>query len=101
MKLEEYFVDRTKVEADGNKHKVVWARWKDRYEQRVKEQIHELLEQIEQADEEEEAEYGEWDLEEMGGHGRSDVNAECLKKKIDELNRTAKGRSKKRTLAER
>ena len=39
VKLEEYFVDGTKIEADGNKHKVVWAKRKERYEKRVKDQI--------------------------------------------------------------
>jgi hypothetical protein len=69
VKLENYFADGTKIEADGNKYKVVWAKRKDRYQKRVKEQIGELLEQIEAADEVEEAEYGERDLEEMGGNG--------------------------------
>jgi transposase len=90
VKLEDYFADGTKIEADANKHKVVWVKRKDRYQKRVKEQIHNLLEQIEQANEAEETEYGERDLEEMGGHGLPDVNAEQLKKKIDELNRRLK-----------
>src|SRR5512139_1723392 len=86
VKLEDVFVDGSKIEADANKHKVVWAKRKDRYEKRVKEQIQGLLEQIEQANEEEQAEYGERDLEEMGGNGTPDVNGERLKKKIEELN---------------
>src|SRR5512134_1285278 len=86
VKLEDVFVDGSKIEADANKHKVVWAKRKDRYEKRVKEQIQGLLEQIEQANEEEQAEYGERDLEEMGGHGTPDINGERLKKKIEELN---------------
>jgi hypothetical protein len=52
----------------------------------VKERIQELLEQIEQANEEEQAEYGERDLEERGGWGTSDIDGERLKKKIEELN---------------
>lgn len=86
VKLEEVFVDGSKIEADANKHKVVWAKRKERYEKRVKEQIQGLLEQIEQANEAEQAEYGERDLEEMGGHGTPDIDGERLKKKIDELN---------------
>jgi transposase len=87
VKLEEYFVDGTKIEADGNKHKVVWAKRKERYEKRVKEQIKELLEEIDRVNEEEEAEYGERDLEEMGGNGSGDEGSRELKKKIDELNK--------------
>lgn len=86
VKLEEYFTDGSKIEADANKHKVVWAKRKDRYQKRVKEQIRELLEQIEQVNAEEEAEYGDKDLEEMGGRGDPEENAAALKQKIEELN---------------
>jgi transposase len=90
VKLENYFADGTKIEADGNKHKVVWAKRKDRYQNRVKEQISELLKQIDVANEAEELEYGDRDLEEMGGNGSGDVNAEKLKQKIAELNERLK-----------
>ena len=86
VKLENYFLDGTKIEADANKHKVVWAKRRENYQKRVQEQIKELLKHIEQVNEEEEAEYGDKDLEEMGGNGEPDVNSERLKKKIDELN---------------
>ena len=86
VKLEDLFVDGSKIEADANKHKVVWAKRKERYEKRVKEQIRGLLEQIEQANEAEQAEYGERDLEEMGGNGKPDIDGERLRKKIEELN---------------
>jgi transposase len=91
VKLENYFVDGTKIEADGNKHKVVWAKRKDRYEEAVKE----LLKQIEAENEAEEAEYGERDLEEMGGRNE-DVNGERLKKKIEELNERLRDKLQKR-----
>ena len=91
MKLENYFVDGTKIEADANKHKVVWAKRKDRYQKRVKEQIGELLKQIDQANDEEEAEYGERG---SGRNGREwfrrDVKAKKLKQKIAELNERLK-----------
>src|SRR5512137_2249819 len=53
VKLEHYFLDGTKVEADANKHKVVWAKKGENYHRRVQEQIKELLKQIEQVNEEE------------------------------------------------
>jgi hypothetical protein len=74
VKLDDLFIDGSKIEADANKHKVVWAKRKERYEKRVKEQIQDLLEQIEQVNEAEQAEYGEKDLEEMGGEGTSDID---------------------------
>jgi transposase len=95
VKLENYFVEGTKIEADGNKHKVVWAKRKNRYEKAVKEQVNELLKQIEAENEAEEAEYGERDLEEMGGRNE-DVNGERLKKKIAELNERLRDKLQKR-----
>jgi transposase len=95
VRLENIFVDGSKIEADANKHKVVWAKRKERYEKQVKEQIQELLQQIEQANAEEQAEYGEKDLEELGGHGTPDLNGERLKKKIDELNQRLREKVRK------
>ena len=90
VKLENYFADGTKIEADGNKHKVVWAKRKDRYQNRVKEQIKELLKQIEATNEAEQSEYGERDLEENGGSG--DLDSERLKQKMEELNQRLKNK---------
>jgi len=87
VKLENYFADGTKIEADANKHKVVWAKRKETYQKRVKEQIRELLKQIEAENEAEQAEYGEKDLEERGGGEGGEVDAEKLKQRIDRLNR--------------
>jgi len=86
VKLENYFVDGTTIEANANKHKVVWAKRRDKYNQRVKEQIKELLKIIEQENEAEQEKYKDEDLEEMGGSGRNDVNSDALKQKIEELN---------------
>ncbi len=93
VKLEHYFLDGTKIEADANKHKVVWAKRRENYHRRVQEQIRDLLKHIEQVNEEEQAEYGDDDLEELGGSGRDDVNSEQLKKKIDELNQELRNRA--------
>lgn len=97
VKLEHYFLDGTKIEADANKHKLVWAKRRENYHRRVQEQIKELLEQIERANAEEQDEYRDDDLEELGGSGRDDVHSERLKKKIDELNQRLRDqtRSKK------
>jgi transposase len=94
VKLEHYFLDGTKIEADANKHKVVWAKKRETYHQRVQAQIKELLKHIEQVNEEEQEEYGNDDLEEMGGNGQTEVNSEALQKKIDELNQKLRERLK-------
>jgi len=99
VKLGHYFLDGTKIGADANQHKVVWAKRRENYHKRVQEQIKGLLKQIERANEDEQAEYGDDDLEELGGNGQEDVNSELLKKKIDELNQKLRNRtqSKKET----
>jgi len=103
VKLEHYFLDGTKIEADANKHKVVWAKRRETYHERVQAQIKELLKHIEQVNAEEQEEYGDDDLEEMGGNGQTEVNSELLQKKIDELNQKLRERvrPKKGTLPAR
>ena len=95
VKLENYYVDGTKVEADANKHKVVWAKRRENYERRVQEQIRELLKHIEEVNEQEQEEYGEDDLEELGGHGPGGIDSEALQKKMDELNQKLREKLRK------
>jgi transposase len=94
VKLENYFLDGTKIEADANKHKVVWAKRRENYEKRVQEQIQELLKHIEQVNEEEQAEYGEEDLEELGESGPKEVDSELLQKTIDRINQKLRDRAR-------
>jgi len=99
VKLENYFLDGTKIEANANRHKVVWAKQCRRYHQRVQEQIKELLRQIDEANKAEQAEYGDDDLEELGENGQEDIDSEQLKKKIEALNQklNEKAKSKEET----
>ena len=66
VKLENYFVDGTKIEANANKYKWVWAKSTAHYKERLQEKIQELLEEIEQENEAEQDAYGDKDLEEVG-----------------------------------
>jgi len=84
VKLENYFVDGTKIEANANAHKVVWSKRTQKYKSKLQEKIEGLLDEIERINAEEEAEYGEKDLEEMGGKGG--IPSEKLKEKMAELN---------------
>ena len=105
VQLEHYFVDGTKIEADANKHKVVWAKRKDSYQKRVRQQIGELLQQIEAENEAEQAEYGANDLEERGGSegGGGEIDSEKLRARIEKLNQRLRerGQPKKETQAAR
>ena len=93
VKLENYYVDGTKIEANANKHKVVWVKQRNRYHQKVQEEIKGLLKKIEEENAAEQEEYGDEDLEELGGTGNDDVNSEELKRKINELNERLRNQS--------
>jgi transposase len=97
VKLENYFVDGTKVEANANRHKVVWAKSRAKYEQRLREKVKELLKEIDAVNEAENEEYGDQDLEEMGGGGG--LTSEKLEKKIEELNQRLKEQPEDKKLA--
>ncbi len=104
-KLEAYFVDGTKIAADANQHKVVWAKRKNSYHKRVRQQIEELLKQIKAENEAEQAEYGEKDLKERGrkkGDG-GEMDAAKLRERIEQLSQRMRerGQPKKDTQAAR
>jgi hypothetical protein len=97
VKLENYFVDGSKVEANANRHKVVWAKSRAKYQERLREKVKELLKEIEAVNEAENEEYGDNDLEEMGGGGG--IDAEKLERKIAELNQRLKEQPENKKLA--
>jgi transposase len=88
VKLEHYFLDGTKIEANANRYSWVWAKSTRRYKQKLQENVKKLLDEIEQVNEEENEEYGDRDLEEMGEDGP--IDADKLEKKIQELNELLK-----------
>jgi hypothetical protein len=88
IKLENYFLDGTKLEANANRYSFVWAKNTQRYQKRLKEKVKELMLVIEQANEAENVEYGDRDLEEMGGE--EDFDSQKLEQKIQELNERLK-----------
>jgi transposase len=98
VKLENYFVDGTKIEANANRHKVVWAKSRAKYEGRLREKVKELLQEIDAVNEAENEEYGDNDLEEMGGRGGG-IDAEKLEKKIAALNQRLKEQPEDKKLA--
>jgi transposase len=87
--LEHYFLDGTKIEANANKYKWVWAKSTAHYKEHLQEKIQELLEKIEAENDAEQDEYGDKDLEELGGgnkDGNGGMNSEVLEKRIERLN---------------
>lgn len=69
VKLEDYFVDGTKVEANANRYTYVWAKSTQRYQKQLAEKVAVLLAEIERVNAEEDARYGDGDLEEVGEDG--------------------------------
>lgn len=88
INLENYFVDGTKIRANANKYSYVWAANTKRYKKGVVKKINGLLEQIDKLNEEEEKEYGEKDLEELGEE--SDLSSEKVKEEVKRLNEILK-----------
>jgi transposase len=84
--LENYFLDGTKIEANANKYKWVWAKSTAKYKARLQEKIQELLEK---------------DPEEVGGgnkQGGGGIDSEALQKRIERLNKRLANKMKdKRT----
>lgn len=85
IKLENYFIDGTKIEANANKYSYVWASNTKRYKKTVKEKIEELIKQIEEINEEENKRYGDKDLEELGEEAE-EISSEKIKEEVKKLN---------------
>jgi hypothetical protein len=86
--LENYFLDGTKIEANANKYKWVWAKSTAKYKARLQEKIQELLVNIEAENDAEQEAYGDKDLEEVGGGNKEGggIDSEALQKRIERLN---------------
>jgi len=88
VKLENYFVDGTKIEANANQYSWVWGKSTKHSKRKLQEKVKELIGQIEQVNAVENAEYGERDLEEMGPD--EPLDSHKLEQKIQELNQRLK-----------
>jgi len=84
IQLENYYVDGTKIEANANKHRVVWAKRNRRYQEQIQDKVKDILEEVERVNAEEDELYGDGDLPEVDIGKR--IDSETLKKKIDEIN---------------
>ena len=84
VKLEHYFLDGTKMEANANKYTAVWAKSTGRYKDQLEKKIKELLDDIDRENEGEDEEYGDRDLEELGED--RPIDSEKIEKRMRELN---------------
>lgn len=99
VKMETYFVDGTKVEANANRYRWVWGKSVRRYRTQLRGKIEALLDEIERVNEEEQAEYGDDDLEELGGRGSGELDSADLASRIGRLNERLKEEPQNKPLA--
>lgn len=83
VKLENYFLDGTIVEANANKYSYVWKKNTKRYKQNVQTNIKQLLEQIDDINKKENSQYGDFDLEELGEN--STITADKIAQTVKEI----------------
>jgi transposase len=83
VKLENYFLDGTKIEANANRYTYVWKRNVQKHKANLTTKINELLIEIERQNNEENQLYGDRDLEELGNE--ASIDTAKLESKIKEL----------------
>lgn len=91
INLHQYFVDGTKIAADANRHTPVWRKNTKRYKERLQQKIKEHLEYIDTLTEQENEEYGDRDLEELGDH--TTITSESIKEQAEKLRKRIEERS--------
>ena len=82
--LQDYFLDGTKIESKANKYTFVWKKVVNRNKLKLETKIRALISQIDYLNEQENSEYGDKDLEEMGEKPISSDKIEELAKRINE-----------------
>ena len=84
INLKSYFVDGTKIESVANRYTYVWAKSTRRYKKDLQEKVRQLLDDIDEIEAEEEALYGEKDLEEVGEEAQ--IDSQKMKEAMERLN---------------
>lgn len=91
IRLEDYFLDGTKLEANANKYSFVWKKSTKKYQAQMQKQLRQLLVEIDAANDLENRAYGDHDLEEVGEDSEplsSDRIAAKLKEVEERLSRS-------------
>lgn len=96
IRLEHYFLDGTKIEANANRYSFAWKKSPRKYKKNLQEKVKELFEKIDEINAAEEAEYGEQDLEELGEE--SEINSQELKGLAERLSQKLKENPKNKVL---
>jgi len=90
VKLENYFLDGTKIEANANKYSWVWGKSTGKNKQKLQGQIRDLIDHIDKENEEENTKYGDKDLEELGS---KPIDHDLIERRMKELNERLAGKN--------
>ena len=83
VKLEHYFVDGTKIEANANRYTFVWGKTVVKQKMKLQEKVHTLFATIEEAEKQEDLAQGGLDLSELGE--TTDMTSEKLEQAVQQL----------------
>lgn len=84
IKLEEYFLDGTKIEANSNRYTFVWRKSTERYSENLNRKVKELFAEIDQINRSEDKLYKNKDLPELG-NDKTPISVQRMKEKVAEL----------------
>ncbi len=98
VRLEDYFLDGTKIEANANKYSFVWKKSVEKNKAKLTEKIKDLINHIDQSNDKENKEYGNHDLPETGEGKKQEDLAEKLNQKVKEIDAALKENPKDKEL---
>lgn len=98
VRLEDYFLDGTKIEANANKYSFVWKKSVERNKVKLTEKIKELINHIDQSNDKENKEHGKNDLPETGEGKNQEGLSERLHQKVKEIDAALKENPKDKEL---
>lgn len=83
VKLDHYFVDGTKIEANANRYTFVWGKAVVKQKAKLQEKVQTLFATIEEAEKQEDREHGNQDLRELGQ--TAEITSERLETAVKQL----------------
>ena len=96
VKLEDYFLDGTKIEANANRYTFVWRKSTEKYDQKLEEKFRKIVASIEQVTKEDEEAEQEGDFQEK--LEASPITSERIEAVIEQVEERLKKEPKNRTL---
>jgi transposase len=94
VKLEDYFLDGTKIEANANRYTFVWKKSTEKYDQKLDEKYQKIVATIEQASEDDQ----KAELEEEQMKDTCSVTSEKIKQTIQTLEKRLQDEPKNKTM---